>query len=289
MYCTICPRNCNIDREKHVGFCKMSNEVKVALADLFFYEEPIISGTQGSGAIFFSGCNMRCVFCQNQKISAECNGKNITVRRLADIMRELTDKGAHNINLVSPTQFSTQIVEALEIYRPPIPVIYNTNGYETVENIARLKDYVDVYLTDLKYVDTHYSTKFSMTPNYFEIASKAIIEMVNQKPEIILKDGIIQSGVIIRHLVLPTCIKDSFAVADRIKAYFGNKVLVSFMSQYTPCNDLSHFPEIDRKLKPIEYKAVIAHLEKIGLTNGFIQYADSSDTCFIPDFNNKNV
>lgn len=268
----------------------MSDDLKVALADLFFYEEPIISGTKGSGAIFFSGCNMRCAFCQNQKISAECNGKTITVKRLADIMRELVDKGAHNINLVSPTQFSTQILKSLEIYRPPVPIVYNTNGYETVENIIRLKDYVDIYLTDLKYVDSYISTKISMTADYFEKASKAILTMVKQQPEVVInKDGIMQSGVIIRHLVLPTCIDDSFAVADWIKDNCGDKVLVSFMSQYTPCNDLSLFPELNRKLKPIEYKAVVAHLEKIGLTNGFIQETNSSDTCFIPDFNNKNV
>jgi len=289
MKCNICPRHCNINRENAKGFCGMPSALRVALADLFFYEEPVVSGKNGSGTIFFSGCNMHCVFCQNNKISAGGFGKEISTLRLAHIMDELYERGAHNINLVSPTQYSDKIIEALDIYKPPIPIIYNTNGYETIETLQKLAPYIDVYLTDLKYVSADLSTAYSATPDYFAVAQKAVLEMVNQQPDVVIKDELIERGVIVRHLVLPDCTDDSLAVTDWIKRNLGDKVLVSIMGQYVPCNNLERFPNLQRALKPIEYKLLINHLIKINLTNGFVQELDSSNRIFIPNFNLQNV
>ena len=289
MICNLCPRKCNVNRDLKSGFCGVSNTLKVARAQLHFWEEPIISGTNGSGTIFFSGCNLNCVYCQNYNISKENFGKDITTQRLAEIFKELENAGAHNINLVTPSHYVKQIVEALNIYKPKIPVVYNTSGYDSVEELKMLEGYVDVYLTDLKYYSSELSQKYSSAKNYFEVCSLAIKEMIRQQPKNVMENGLIKKGVIIRHMVLPNCINDSFKVLDWIKNNLGEDVIVSVMGQYTPYFNASKFPEINRKLKPVEYKLVINHFNKLGLKNGFMQSLDSADENFIPPFNLEGV
>ncbi len=289
MICNLCPRKCNVNRDLKSGFCGVSNTLKVARAQLHFWEEPIISGTNGSGTIFFSGCNLKCVYCQNFNISKENFGKDITTQRLAEIFKELENAGAHNINLVTPSHYVKQIVEALNIYKPKIPVVYNTSGYDSVEELKMLEGYVDVYLTDLKYYSSELSQKYSSAKNYFEVCSLAIKEMIRQQPKNVMENGLIKKGVIIRHMVLPNCINDSFKVLEWIKNNLGEDVIVSVMGQYTPYFNASKFPEINRKLKPVEYKLVINHFNKLGLKNGFMQSLDSADENFIPPFNLEGV
>ena len=289
MICNLCPRKCNVNRDLKSGFCGVSNTLKVARAQLHFWEEPIISGTNGSGTIFFSGCNLKCVYCQNYNISKENFGKDITTKRLAEIFKELENAGAHNINLVTPSHYAKQIVEALNIYKPKIPVVYNTSGYDSVEELKMLEGYVDVYLTDLKYYSSELSQKYSSAKNYFEVCSLAIKEMIRQQPKNVIENGLIKKGVIIRHMVLPNCINDSFKVLDWIKNNLDEDVVVSVMGQYTPYFNASKFPEINRKLKPVEYKLVINHFNKLGLKNGFMQSLDSADENFIPPFNLEGV
>ena len=289
MICNLCPRKCNVNRDLKSGFCGVSNTLKVARAQLHFWEEPIISGTNGSGTIFFSGCNLKCVYCQNYNISKENFGKDITTQRLAEIFKELENAGAHNINLVTPSHYVKQIVEALNIYKPKIPVVYNTSGYDSVEELKMLEGYVDVYLTDLKYYSSELSQKYSSAKNYFEVCSLAIKEMIRQQPKNVMENGLIKKGVIIRHMVLPNCINDSFKVLDWIKNNLDEDVVVSVMGQYTPYFNASKFPEINRKLKPVEYKLVINHFNKLGLKNGFMQSLDSADENFIPPFNLEGV
>lgn len=289
MVCNLCPRKCNVNRDLKSGFCGVSNTLKVARAQLHFWEEPIISGTNGSGTIFFSGCNLKCVYCQNYNISKENFGKDITTQRLAEIFKELENAGAYNINLVTPSHYVKQIVEALNIYKPKIPVVYNTSGYDSVEELKMLEGYVDVYLTDLKYYSSELSQKYSSAKNYFEVCSLAIKEMIRQQPKNVMENGLIKKGVIIRHMVLPNCIDDSFKVLEWIKNNLGEDVIVSVMGQYTPYFNASKFPEINRKLKPVEYKLVINHFNKLGLKNGFMQSLDSADENFIPPFNLEGV
>ncbi len=289
MICNLCPRKCNVNRDLKSGFCGVSNTLKVARAQLHFWEEPIVSGTNGSGTIFFSGCNLKCVYCQNYNISKENFGKDITTQRLAEIFKELENAGAHNINLVTPSHYVKQIVEALKIYKPKIPVVYNTSGYDSVEELKILEGYVDVYLTDLKYYSSELSQKYSSAKNYFEVCSLAIKEMIRQQPKNVMENGLIKKGVIIRHMVLPNCINDSFKVLEWIKNNLGEDVIVSVMGQYTPYFNASKFPEINRKLKPVEYKLVINHFNKLGLKNGFMQSLDSADENFIPPFNLEGV
>lgn len=289
MICDICPRKCNIDRSKAVGFCGMTNTVKLAKADVFMWEEPCISGTNGSGAVFFSGCNLRCCFCQNFQISNQNFGKEISTQRLAQIFKELEDKGVHNINLVSPSHFVNQIIEALKIYKPNIPIVYNSNGYESVETIKKLKNYVDIYLVDLKFCSSELSQKYCKANNYFEVATSAIKEMISQKPKVIVQNGIMKQGVIIRHLVMPNQTADSLKVLQWIADNAKENCLVSLMCQYTPYFNAKNFPEINRKLKPIEYKIVLTKANELGLTNGYAQDMSSATEDFIPLWDLKGV
>lgn len=289
MNCNLCPRKCNINREVNVGFCGVTNTVKVARAELHYWEEPIISGNKGSGTIFFSGCNLKCVYCQNHNISKNAFGKEITVLRLSQIIKELEEKGAHNINLVTPSHYVPQIVEALKIYKPKIPVVYNTSGYDSLKELKMLEGFVDVYLTDLKYYDSSLSQKYSGAVDYFDVATVAIKEMVRQQPKNIIENGLIKKGVIIRHMVLPTYYKDSFTVLDWIKNNLGEQTIVSVLGQYTPCFNAEKYEEINRKIKPLEYKLVINHFNKIGLKNGYLQSLESADENYIPPFNLEGV
>lgn len=289
MKCKMCPRNCQIDRTKFAGFCGMAEKVKLAKADAFLWEEPVISGTNGSGAIFFSGCNLKCCFCQNFEINSDHFGKEISIKRLAQIFEELEQTGVHNINLVSPTHYQSQILKALKIYRPKVPIVWNSNGYEKVESIKKLSGVVDIFLVDLKFFDSALSKKYCKAENYFEVATQAILEMIAQQPKVVIKNGIMQKGVIIRHLVMPNCTDDSKKVLDWISQNAKDSALVSLMSQYTPCHKASDFEEINRKIKPIEYKIVVNYAQKLGITNGFLQEFESAAESFIPLWDLKGV
>lgn len=286
--CCLCPRKCNINRDVSVGFCGVNNQIKIARAGLHFWEEPIISGESGSGTIFFSGCNLKCVYCQNYQISSEAYGKTITPNRLAEIFKELENKGANNINLVTPSHYVNGIIEALKIYKPKIPVVYNTSGYDSVETLKKLEGYVQVFLTDLKYYSSALSKKYSMAENYFSVATKAILEMVRQQPKNVYKNGLLKKGVIIRHMVLPGCSGDSVEVLKWIKQNCPN-VIVSIMGQYTPCYKAKDYPEINKKITPLEYKRVIAMFNTLKLKNGYCQELDSATTDYIPPFDLSGV
>lgn len=288
MKCTLCPRKCNIDRSTNVGFCGSKSTVKLALCNLHFSEEPIISGTNGSGTVFFCGCNLKCVYCQNYEVSRNTIGKEISVQRLAKIFKELEEQGAHNINLVTPTHYANAIIEALNIYKPNIPIVYNTNGYESAETIEKLKDYVDIYLTDFKYFSNDLAAKYSSASNYCEMATSALKQMLQNQPNNIIENGLMKKGVVVRHLVLPNNTDDSINVLNHINQNFGNNVLISLMSQYVPLNNLENYPEINRPLKPIEYKLVLNHLNKLGF-DGFMQELSSNSTSYIPKFDGTGV
>lgn len=289
MKCNICPRNCNIDRDSMAGFCGADNSIKIAKYMLHMWEEPIISGTQGSGAIFFSHCNLKCVYCQNQQISSGGEGKEISVEQLIDIMKELEQKGAHNINLVTPTHYSEQIIQALTIYKPSIPVVWNSSGYEIEETIKRLKDLVDIYLVDMKYMDSELAFNLSKAKDYPEVCRAAILQMRNNQPTDIIHNGLMKKGLIIRHLVLPNEINNSFMVLDWLKDNLGKDTYISLMSQYTPCHLAKQIEKYNRTLKIIEYKRVINHFNQLGFNHGFCQELDSASQCYIPDFNKLGI
>lgn len=284
--CCICPRECNADRKNgQTGFCRMTENPKIARVSKHMWEEPCISGDMGSGTIFFSGCVMRCAFCQNYKISAENFGKEISVEQLADCYKKLEQQGVHNINLVNPTHFVPAIIKSLDIYRPPLPIIYNCGGYEKKETLKTLEGYIDVYLPDFKYAFAELAEKYSKAKNYPSVAVKAIREMLRQQPENIFdENGIIQKGVIIRHLILPSNTRNSIAVTDMLRENFGTDITVSLMAQYVPYGRASDFSEINRKITRREYNKVLAHLERSGL-NGYTQELSSATEEYIPDFN----
>ena len=288
--CKLCPRNCGANRLKEKrGFCGALDKVKVARAALHYWEEPCISGNVGSGTVFFSHCTLKCVFCQNYNIS-QCEwGKEITIERLSEIFLELQEKGALNINLVTPTHYVPQIIEALKLAKSKglkLPIIYNSSGYEKVETIKLLKGYIDVYLPDIKYFDSKYSSKYSKANSYFELAIEAVKEMVNQVGEVEFdKDGIIKKGVIIRHLMLPGLLFDSKKIIDNIYKNFGDKVYISIMNQYTPLENVEDYPELNKSLNKKHYDAIIDYALNIGVKNGFIQEDGTDKESFIPLFN----
>ena len=271
------------DFENIGGFCQMPLFPKIARADLHFWEEPCISGTNGSGTIFFSGCALKCVYCQNYEISHKNQGKIITPKELSELFVQLEKKGAHNINFVNPSHYLWAIKEALKIYKPKIPLVYNSSGYDLQENI--LEDIFDVYLFDLKYIDEQRANKYSFAPNYFEIASKALLaaKSVVGKPKFDTQ-GIMQRGIIVRHLVMPLATNEAIRVidwfADNLSDYY-----LSIMAQYTPCGNLEKFPEINRKITNREYDKVLNHLYEKELQNVFLQEKDSASESYIPEFN----
>lgn len=292
--CNMCPRECNVDRGLgKIGFCKVPNQIKVSRAALHFWEEPCISGEEGSGAVFFSGCNLRCVYCQNRKIAEGVYGREITVDRLAAIFLELQDKGANNINLVTPSHYVLQIIEALNLAKErglKLPVVYNSSAYEKVRTLQLLEGYVDVYLPDFKYMDKGLSAKYSAAENYSEVAKRAIEEMVRQvgKPKFD-EHGIIQKGVVVRHLVLPGCVWDSKEVIRYLHSTYKNDIFISILSQFTPMKGLNKYPEINRKVSKKEYEEVVDFSIDIGVENGFIQEGDVAEESFIPDFDCEGV
>ncbi len=287
MNCNICPRKCEINRRTSKGFCGQSEKIRVSKVMLHHYEEPLISGdenSKGSGAIFFTGCNLKCCFCQNFPISHNNQGKNISTKKLAHIFKKLERKGAHNINLVTPSHFSEQIIDAFKIYKPQIPIVWNSNGYETKETIEKLKDLVDVYLVDLKYMDNNLSKKYSKAPNYVEYATEAIKQMKKNQPKDIIINGLMKKGLIIRHLILPTHTSDSIRCLDFICENIGSDSIVSIMSQYEPRYNAVMFKELNRKITPLEYKRVVNHALKLNMTNCFTQDLTSADSKYTPKF-----
>ncbi len=284
--CTLCPRNCGAKRfaEYGSGYCKMGALPKISRAAPHMWEEPCISGERGSGAIFFTGCTMSCVFCQNYKISSGGEGKVITVRELSEQFRRLENMGVHNINLISPTPYIDSIIEAFEIYRPKIPIVYNTGGYEKAETLRRLEGLIDIYLPDLKYISSEKSRKYSGAGDYFEYASKAIAEMVRQTGRPVFDDDdMMKRGTIVRHLILPSNTKNSVEVIRYLDKAFGDRILVSLMGQYIPEGRAADYPEINRTITQREYDKVLRVLEDTSL-DGFAQELDSADKKYIPEF-----
>lgn len=289
-HCTLCPRRCGVNRlSGKTGLCGSSDEIKIARAALHPWEEPCISGEKGSGTVFFSHCTLKCVYCQNYSISTQNKGRTVSENELAEIFLSLQNDGASNINLVTPTHYVPQIISALDIARCnglSLPIVYNSGGYETVETIDLLNGYIDIYLPDIKYYDDKYAVKYSNAENYFKTAIVAVDRMVSQVGACKFdKNGIIKSGVIIRHLVLPGMIFDSRKILTEVHKKFGNDVFISIMSQYTPLPTLpNEFPELNRKIKMKLYNSLLNYASGIGITNAYIQEGESADESFIPDF-----
>lgn len=322
--CRLCPRNCHADRSQgHTGICGQTAELRVARAALHMWEEPCISGIRGSGAVFFSGCALHCVFCQNYNIAKGSAGKVIAVERLAEIFLELQEQGANNINLVTAGHFVPQVIQALDKARKKglsLPVVYNTSAYEEVDNLRRMEGYVDIYLPDLKYVDKELARKYSHAPDYFEKASAAIEEMVRQigKMEFMAEknnDGTAENdrdsermgveeyqhrsaqgesilmtrGVIVRHLLLPGCAWDSKQALGYLLEKYGERIFISIMNQYTPLPQVSSYPELSRKVTASEYEEVVGFAVEHGIEYGFVQEEGTAEESFIPEFDENGV
>ena len=292
--CLLCPRKCGINRSTgQTGVCGVSSEIKVARAALHYWEEPCISGKRGSGAVFFSGCSLHCVFCQNREISDGKEGKVISKERLSDIFMELADKGANNINLVTPGQYIPDIVWAVNDAKSrgmKLPIIYNTSGYENVTELKLLEGIVDVYLPDFKYMDSTLSARYSRAKDYPSVAKQALSEMVRQQPDVVIDDatGLIQKGVIVRQLLLPGHVNDAKAVLKYLYDTYHNHVYISMMSQFTPIA-LKDYPEINRTVTRREYERLVDYALEIGITNAFIQEGDVAKDSFIPAFDCEGV
>ncbi len=292
MNCMLCGHRCGADRaENETGFCSMGETAVLSKVMLHKWEEPCISGTNGSGAIFFAGCSLRCAFCQNWEISHMRKGLPVDIDRLRDIFDELTDQGAHNINLVNPTHFVPFIQKAFKRYQKRIPVVYNTHGYDSLDALHRMDGIVDVYLPDLKYTYSLPARRYSSAPNYFEVAKVAIDEMFRQVgPVQYDENGLLKKGVIIRHLVLPGQIDSAKDVIDYVADHFEKgSVLFSLMSQYIPCGEATRYPEINRRLTQEEYDEVSQYLMDSPIDNGFMQELDSADEQYVPDFDLSGV
>lgn len=292
--CLLCPRKCGINRRTgQTGVCGVSSEIKVARVALHYWEEPCISGKRGSGAVFFSGCSLHCVFCQNREISDGKAGKVISKERLSDIFIELADKGANNINLVTPGQYIPDIVWAVNDAKSrgmKLPIIYNTSGYENVTELKLLEGIVDVYLPDFKYMDSTLSARYSRAKDYPSVAKQALSEMVRQQPDVVIDDatGLIQKGVIVRQLLLPGHVNDAKAVLKYLYDTYHDHVYISMMSQFTPIA-LKDYPEINRTVTKREYERLVNYALEIGITNAFIQEGDVAKDSFIPAFDCEGV
>ncbi len=292
-HCHLCPRMCGTDRRTEIGYCGCGSSVKVARAALHLWEEPCISGSRGSGTVFFSGCPLGCVYCQNHEISRGGKGKEISTERLAEIFIELQAQGANNINLVTATPYVPYVIQALRAARPAlhIPVVYNCGGYERVETIRALAGYADVYLPDIKYKSATLAERYSNAPDYFDAASAAVAEMIAQTggPEFD-DEGLMRRGVIIRHLVLPGAKNDSIEILRWMNDHMPKgKYKLSLMSQYTPPPDLAEYPEINRGVTSLEYDAVVREAVRLGLTDGYMQQRSSASAAFIPPFDGTGV
>ena len=284
-HCTLCPRRCGVDRTRgQLGFCKMPGQVHAARAGVHYWEEPVISGSFGSGAVFFSGCTLKCAFCQNYDISQENFGKPMTSAELRAAFERLIDEGVQNINLVTPTHFLPDILPALEP-KLPVPVVYNCGGYESVETLRQLEGKIDVYLPDFKYSDNALAKKLSSAPDYFETASAAILEMYRQVGKPVLEDDEMKRGVLVRHLVLPGCVDNSLGVLDWVAEHFrSGDVLFSLMSQYVPMGRAVEMPPFDRRITELEYDSVLSYMMLLGIEDGYTQDFSSAERGYTPSF-----
>ena len=280
--CNICPNKCGVDRNQNkVGFCGVNNQIKIAKYYLHPYEEPIVSGINGSGTIFFTGCALKCVFCQNYELSRNTRGKVISTSELVDIFKELEDLGAHNINLVTASHYTYQIIKALDKYKPSIPIVYNTHSYELISTLKDLDPYIDVYLPDLKFFSPIVSKRYTGKENYFEIASTAINFMMESKKTVI-ENNLIKSGVIVRHLVLPLSSSDSVEIVKWFRKNQKNNAFFSLMGQFTPMGDIKDFKELNRKITKSEYDRVLNALYELDEKQCFIQQLSSASEKFVP-------
>ena len=295
--CTLCPRNCTVDRKNgEKGICGQTAELKVARAALHFWEEPCISGMTGSGTVFFSGCSLHCVFCQNESIANGTVGKNITIERLAEIFFELEKQGANNINLVTPGHFIPQIREALLLAKKQglsLPIVYNTSSYETVEALRSLDGLIDIYLPDFKYMSSELSAKYSHAADYAKVAKAAIAEMVRQTGMPVFdengEEGLIKRGTIVRHLTLPGCMEDSKEILKYLHDTYGEQIYISIMNQFTPLENVAAYPELNRKITEEEYEELVDYAIDLGIEQGFIQEGETAEESFIPDFDCQGI
>lgn len=293
--CILCPRNCGVNRARgSKGFCSESDAVRVARAALHYWEEPVICGTKGSGAVFFTGCNLKCIFCQNASIAANEIGKEITVDRLADIFLELQEQGAVNINLVTASHYVPQVALGLRQAKNKglqVPVVYNTSAYEKVESLMLLDGLVDIYLPDMKYADAVMAKRYSNAENYPEVAKAAIAEMFRQVGRSVINEqtGLLQRGMIVRHLVMPEGVKNAKAVLEYLYQQYGDDIYISIMNQYTPLRQFTNYPALNRKVTKREYDRVINHAMEIGICNAFIQEGETAEESFIPKFDYEGV
>lgn len=293
--CTLCPRNCNVDREAgERGVCGVTGEgILGARAALHMWEEPCISGECGSGTVFFSGCSLRCIYCQNYEIAHAETGKRITVERLSEIFLELAKKGAHNINLVTPTHYTPEIIRAVLRARAcglTLPIIYNCSGYEKVETLKMLEGIVDIYLTDFKYMEPDLAAKFSKAPDYPTIAKEALKEMVRQTGAPVFDENdLMKKGVIVRHLLLPNHLKNAKAVVQYVYEIYGDQVYLSLMNQYTPLPQVRHIPELNRKVTDREYEKLLDYAIDLGVEQAFIQEGETAEESFIPSFSCEGI
>lgn len=290
--CEICPRKCKVNRYEKKGYCRCDDKVRIALVSKHYFEEPCISGRNGSGTIFFSNCNLNCVFCQNHDISQGGKGIDVTIERLAEIMLEQQERGANNINLVTPTMYVEQIIKAIDIAKDGglnIPIVYNTNGYEEVETIKKLNGYIDIYLPDFKYFTNELAIKYSKAPNYFEKVTSALLEMQSQFDEYVFDGEIMKKGMIVRHLVLPNHIQNSKNVLKWIKDNLREDIYVSVMAQYFPTYKAVGDELIGRKLSFSEYRKIEQYFYGLDIKNGYIQDLGKHEEEFVPDFNMDNV
>lgn len=293
--CTLCPRRCHANRAAgQTGFCGQTAQLRAARAALHFWEEPCISGDCGSGTVFFSGCSLQCIFCQNHEIALGESGKVISVERLSQIFLELQDKGAANINLVTAGHFIPQICRALELSKEDglsIPIVYNTGSYEEAASLRLLEGLIDIWLPDLKYFSSDLSARYSSAPDYFQAATAAIAEMFRQTPAVVFdsKTGLMQRGIIVRHLMLPDQAADSKKILRYLHTTYGDAIYISIMNQYTPLAGVSEIPELNRKVAPEEYRRVLDFADRIGIENGFMQEDGTAAESFIPPFDYEGV
>lgn len=292
--CTLCPRHCHVNRLLgQAGYCGQTT-LKAARASLHMWEEPCISGTAGSGTVFFSGCNLRCIFCQNYHIALGEAGREISTKHLAEIFLSLQAQGANNINLVTPTHFVPQILLALQSAKEhglTIPIVYNSSGYESTETLRLLEGYVDIYLPDFKYMDPALSLKYSHAQDYFTKAKESLAEMVRQagSPVFDPATGLMKRGVIVRHLLLPGHTKDSKKILRYLHTTYGNQIFISIMNQYTPLPQVKELPELNRRVSPAEYERVLDFALRIGIENGFFQEGETASDSFIPEFDERGL
>ena len=287
--CQLCPRVCGVDRFSQAGFCGAGDKVKISLVSLHQWEEPCLTGANGAGTIFFSHCNLRCCFCQNHQISQGSYGVEVTVDRLADIFLEQQERGAANIDLVTPTHYVPQIITALEKAKSEgltIPIVYNSNGYENVETIEMLAGYVDIFLPDMKYFNDETAVKYSSAPKYFEAASKAIAKMFELVGKVEFdSNGLMKRGLIVRHLILPNHRRESMQIVEWLYKTFGDAIYISLMNQYTPMFKAEQYKELNRRLTTFEYDSVVNYALELGVTNCYIQVGRTASEEFVPNFN----